>query len=195
MGGRQTKKRKLYPAIAIIGEGITESIYFTQMRQQEDLQFKVKPDLGKYSDIKSIVEKALDFLNNEYDIVFCVIDMDEMMKNKTLMNKYKKLKQEHGGDQLIFIENNPCMEFWFLLHYTFITKAFQNCKQLETLLKKQLPAYAKTQKFLAGNDIYNKLKSKQTGARNRAEKIPSENKNTSRSDVYKILDYLGIKKD
>lgn len=145
--------------------------------------------------MESIVEKALDFLNKEYDVVFCVMDMDEMVKKRTLMDKYEKLKQEHSSDQLIFIENNPCMEFWFLLHYTFRTKAFQNYKQLETLLKKQLPAYAKTQKFLAGSNIYNQLKPKQTDARNNAEKIPSENKTTSSSDVYKILDYLGIKKE
>ncbi len=192
---RRTQNRELYPAIAIIGEGITESIYFTQMKQQEELKFIVKPDMGKYSDMESIVDKALDFLNKEYDMVFCVMDMDEMVKNRILMEKYERLKQEHGSDQLIFIENNPCMEFWFLLHFTFTTKTFGSYKQLSTSLKKQLPDYAKTKKFLYGNNIYSQLKPYQTDARNNAEKIPVGNKNASRSDVYKILDYLGIKKE
>ncbi|MFW5758931.1 MAG: RloB domain-containing protein [Bacteroidota bacterium] len=94
MVGRQTKKRKLYPAIAIVGEGITESIYFTQLRQQEDIQFTVKPDYGKNSSMESIIEKALDFLQKEFDVVFCVIDMDEMNHNPTLKIKYEKLKKK-----------------------------------------------------------------------------------------------------
>lgn len=193
MAGRQTKKRKLYPAIAIIGEGITESIYFSQMRQEEDLQFTVKPDYGKNSSVESIVEKALDFLEKEFDIVFCVTDMDEMTRNQNLMDKYINLKKKHGSDRLVFIETNPCMEFWFLLHYTFTTKAFNNYKQLAKLLKKYLPAYDKTEKYLSGSKIYLQLKPKQANARNNAEQITMEG--ASRSDVYKILDYLGIKKD
>jgi hypothetical protein len=195
MAGRQMMKRKLYPAIAIIGEGITESIYFSQMRQQEDMQFTVKPDYGKNSGIESIIAKAIDLLDKEFDTVFCVIDMDEMHRDQKLMEKYEKLKKEHGSEQLVFIETNPCTEFWFLLHYEYTTKLFHNYRQLETLLKKHIPGYKKTEKFLAGNNIYNYLKPKQTNARNNAQKIPLANSGSSHSDIYKILDYLGIKKD
>jgi hypothetical protein len=190
--GRKTNQRKLYPAIAIIGEGITESIYFTQLRQQEDIQFTVKPDYGKNSGVESIVEKALELLGREYDIVFCVIDMDEMVRNKTLMIKYENLKKKQGNNQLVFIENNPSIEFWFLLHYIFTTKTFQNYKQLAIMLKKYLPAYDKTEKYLSGSNIYNQLKPHQANARNNAEKTSMDKMNKSYSEIYKILNYLGI---
>ncbi|MFW5758932.1 MAG: RloB domain-containing protein [Bacteroidota bacterium] len=85
------------------------------------------------------------------------------------------------------------MEFWFLLHYKLTSKAFHNYKQLASALKKHLPAYEKTEKYLAGSNIYKELKPKQTNARNNAEQIPVHG--FSHSDVYKILDYLGVKKD
>jgi len=195
MAGRQIKKRKLYPAIAIVGEGITESIYFTQMRQQEDIQFTVKPDYGKKSDIESIIAKALDLLDKEFDKVFCVIDMDEMINKQKLMDKYLILRKKNESEKIVFIETNPCTEFWFLLHYEYSTKTFLNYRQLETLLRKHIPAYKKTEKFLAGSNIYNTLKPGQPKARNNAQKISMTNPGGSHSDIYKIFDFLGIKKD
>ncbi len=192
MGGRQTRKRKLYPAIAIVGEGITESIYFSQMRQQEDLQFTVKPDIGKSSGVDSIVNKALELLEKEYDMVFCVIDMDELIRDATLMKKYKELRKENDDKGLVFIETHPCTEFWFLLHYVYTTKAYTSYSQLQKELRKHLPSYEKTEKYLAGNNIYKQLKPNQPTARSNAEKTGSSGKGGSRSEIYKILDYLGV---
>lgn len=193
MGGRQTRKRKLYPAIAIVGEGITESIYFSQMRQQEDLQFTVKPDMGKNSGVDSIVSKALDLLEKEYDKVFCAIDMDELVRDATLMRKYKKLRKEHDGEGLVFIETHPCTEFWFLLHYVFTTKPYTSYSQLQKELRKHLPSYEKTERYLAGNNIYKQLKPNQPAARSNAEKTVLTDAGNSRSEIHKILDYLGVK--
>ncbi len=79
---RHIKAQKLYPAIAIVGEGIVEQIYFTQLKQFEKVNFNVKPDLPKHPNAQSIVDKANALLSKEYDMVFCIIDMDQINENR-----------------------------------------------------------------------------------------------------------------
>ena len=146
---RGNRKRELKPAIAIVGEGITEQIYFTQLRNHEKIGFTVKPELPKHPDIKSIINKAIELIKYKgYDFVFCVFDLDEINRNGAVREQYNELKRNHNGKQIVFIENNPCLEFWFLLHYHQTTREFDNYGQLERLLKIHIPDYEKTQKYL-----------------------------------------------
>ena len=58
------------------------------------------------------------------------------------------------------IVNNPCLEFWFLLHFKKTSKYYDTCAEAKTELKKYLKNYEKTRKFFTkqGDDIYLKLK-------------------------------------
>ena len=58
------------------------------------------------------------------------------------------------------VVNNPCLEFWFLLHFEKTSKYFNTCSSAEAELKKHLKNYEKTQKFFTkqNDDIYLKLK-------------------------------------
>ncbi|MQY78815.1 MAG: RloB domain-containing protein [Bacteroidetes bacterium] len=192
---RHIKARKLYPAIAIVGQGITEQIYFIQLRKMEKLSFTLKPNLPKHSDIKSIVTKAKDLLKKEFDVIFCVIDIDEINRNQVVKDQYFELrKRYHNKGNIFFIENNPCMEFWFLLHYKETTRFFNNYRQLETELKKHIADYEKTVIYLTRKNIYNVLKPFQDHARQNAIKGIGEGKGEfSKSEVYQILDFLKVK--
>lgn len=61
---------------------------------------------------------------------------------------------------VVVIVNNPCLEFWFLLHFEKTSKDFNTCSSTETQLIKYMPNYEKTQKFFTkqNDDIYLKLK-------------------------------------
>ncbi|MBK6611321.1 MAG: RloB domain-containing protein [Sphingobacteriales bacterium] len=61
---------------------------------------------------------------------------------------------------VVVIVNNPCLEFWFLLHFEKTSKFFSTCKSAEAALNKHIPNYEKTQKFYTkqNDDIYLKLK-------------------------------------
>ncbi|MBP9134766.1 MAG: RloB domain-containing protein [Saprospiraceae bacterium] len=48
-------------------------------------------------------------------------------------------------ENVVVIVNNPCLEFWFLLHFEKTSKYFNTCSSAETQLKKYLPNYEKTQ--------------------------------------------------
>lgn len=102
--------------------------------------------------------------------VFWIIDLDTVIKedNETPKSKKSLLKtfEEYRTDlitnypNVVVIVNNPCIEFWFLLHFEKTSKYFDTCSSAETQLKKHLKNYEKTQKFFTkqNDDIYLKLK-------------------------------------
>lgn len=61
---------------------------------------------------------------------------------------------------MIVIVNNPCLEFWFLLHFEKTAKQFNACSSAELQLKKYLKSYEKSQKYFTkqNDDIYLKLR-------------------------------------
>jgi len=189
---RSVNHRKLLPAIAIVGEGIVEKIYFTQLRQVERLNFTVKPDLPKSSSIHSIVNKGKELVNKGFDRVFCIFDLDEISRNKVIREQYKELKRENNKGKMVFIENNPSMEFWFLLHYTFTSRHFDSTDQLIAALKKHINDYEKSEYYLIRKRIYALLKPNQQTARSHAAKTNPAKQNSSWSEIHKILNFLKV---
>ena len=61
---------------------------------------------------------------------------------------------------VVVVVNNPCLEFWFLLHFEVTTKYYNTCYSAESQLKKHLKNYEKSIKFFTkqNDDIYLKLK-------------------------------------
>lgn len=58
------------------------------------------------------------------------------------------------------IVNNPCLEYWFLLHFQKTNKVFTACTDAEKQVSQHLKGYEKTEKFFkkSNNDIYKQLK-------------------------------------
>jgi hypothetical protein len=54
-------KRKVKKAIAIVGEGITEWMYFDYIRRNRRYAFSLKPDLPKHSHYSHIFKKGSVF--------------------------------------------------------------------------------------------------------------------------------------
>lgn len=189
---RKIDHRPDYPTIAIVGEGEVEKTYFLQLRDAENIRFTLKPNLPKSSSIEAIVNKGVELLDKEFDTVFCVFDMDKIYRDPNIRRKYKEIKARHQSKRLIFIETNPCIEYWFLLHFEHTTRHFDTDAQLLAQLKNHIPDYAKSIQYLNRKSIYKLLKEQQPMARSRAKKQRKKGHNISSSDMYKILDHLGV---
>ena len=189
---RKIRHRPDYPTVAVVGEGEVERVYFHQLKQVEHIRFTVKPNLPKNSSIKAIVDKGLELLDAEFDTVFCVFDMDKVFRDPNIRQKYVEIKTKHQNDRFIFIENNPCIEYWFLLHYEQSARHFHTDAQLINQLKNHVSDYEKNVKYLTRKGIYKLLKPHQPLARERAKQLKKKGHDISSSDIYKILDYLGV---
>ena len=59
----------------------------------------------------------------------------------------------------MFIETNPCTEFWFLLHFlpNVVCKHYESYEQLLPELQKYMPGYEKTKRYFIRTNLYKYL--------------------------------------
>lgn len=145
-------------SIAIIGEGETEWWYFETLRVARRYKFKVAPDFPQHSDIPHIAKLAEEYVKRETDYVVCLIDMDRLLNLPAEMKKYQQLKKKSSLN-VIWIETNPCTEFWFLLHFMpqLSTKHYASCDDVLPDLRRYMPGYEKTTRYFRKNNLYKYL--------------------------------------
>lgn len=158
---RSAKKRKLLRRIAIVGDGITEKIYFEQLKELEKVKdVVIKPELpsksSKGGSYKKAINAAKSLVGEGYDHVYCLIDFDTVVSE----NKLAKLKQElkDMDNKITVYINNPCFEAWVLIHYEKTGKAFDDCTAVEKTITKHLKDYRKNQDYLRKKNLYKILR-------------------------------------
>lgn len=135
-------------SIAIIGEGETEWWYFDTLRIACRYKFKVAPDFPQHSDIPHMAKLAEDYVKRETDYVVCLVDMDRLLRVPAEMATYQQLKK-NSPRNVIWIETNPCTEFWFLLHFLpqISTKHYETYEDVLPDLQRYMPGYEKTSRY------------------------------------------------
>ena len=155
-------------SFAVVVDGETEYWYLQMLKHNEpDIPFNIKPQILQKKNIKQQYELVTDLSEEEYDKVFWIVDLDVLLKeerekrNSTsplqqFLNYYKSLSKQK---KIVVIVNNPCLEYWFLLHFQKTNKVFTACTDAEKQVSQHLEGYEKTEKFFKkDNDIYKQLK-------------------------------------
>ena len=186
------------PRVALVGDGQTEQIYFTNIKDTDrPSDLDLFPDLPvKPGSYRSVLKKALQLTEDyEYERVYALIDMDKVISDNR-QAEYEKDKRAAEAKGIIVLENNPCFEFWLLLHFLKTSKSFTACNDVITELKKpsRIPGYEKSQKFLVAAKLYTQYKelieSNAIPAAKLLEKNrPSENKYFPRSEIYRFFEW------
>lgn len=150
-----------------MGEGESESWYIQMMKRNENMDYiSLKPELPQKKKLSDLFAKVEE-LAEDYDKVFWIVDLDVILKeSKETKNgkisplaKFKgfhqKISKKHG-DKVTIIINNPCFEYWFLLHFIKTSKYYKAYEELLRELKKHLSNYEKSRNFYTkkDNDIY-----------------------------------------
>ena len=151
------------PSFAIVVDGETEVWYFQMLKRNEpSLQVNIEPKIPQKKKLSEQYGKVCE-LAEEYLKVIWVIDLDVVIKESKIneLKNYLKKFEKEKLKNVITILNNPCLEFWFLLHFKETTRYYSKCNATEKELKKHLTDYKKTQSYFTkqNNDIYLKLKS------------------------------------
>ncbi|MDF1675057.1 MAG: RloB family protein [Vicingaceae bacterium] len=179
-------------AFAFVVDGNTEVWYLQMLKRNErKLNINIEPKLPSK---KSIPEqyKMVEQLAEDYTKVFWIVDYDVIIK-ETLESKkgtetseqlFIRLKEKvEKNENVIVVINNPCIEFWFLLHFEKTTKFFTNCNLAEKQLKKYLKDYVKTRKYFTkqDNDIYLRLKENLNEAKKNSTGLKFDKTNTNKA--------------
>lgn len=125
----------------IVCEGSkTEPMYFKALRSKLRLS-AVKIDVisPNESEPIAVVERAIA-KKKEYEKVWCVVDV-EIPSHGTLDEAWKKAKETAG---LELILTNPCIEYWFLLHFKKHSTPFENNNDVMNALKEVYISYKKS---------------------------------------------------
>ena len=155
-----------HPPIAIVGDGQLELEYFTQFRAAERaLTLTIEPQLpnkgGKGGTHMKVLNKAKALWDSgDFSRVYCLIDFDTIVSEhkEAVYEEQKQKLVEASNGKLIFIENHPCFEVWFLLHYHAISKTYTRCDEVIRDLKLHLTDYKKTGRYYSAKQIYTFLK-------------------------------------
>lgn len=168
---RNRGHRKPKRNFAIVADGETEVWYLQMLKRNEpSIRVDIRPRLSNKKKLKDQHE-LVNNLSADYSKVFWIIDLDAIIEDSKQVAKgsetplqefcryVKKFKEDKKVEVIV---NNPCLEFWFLLHFEKTSKYFSRCEKTISQLKNHLPDYEKSQKFFTkqDNDIYLRLKNK-----------------------------------
>lgn len=195
---RKKKKVLAQKRYAIVGDGYTEKIYFEHFKEDSSrTDFVIKPELpsnkGKGGNHNKVLNKAAELLGKGYDHVYCLIDYDTVIKE----NKETSFLNEcamFNSDEVTFYINNPCFEYWFLLHFKKSGKEY-SAFEVENDLRDYIKDYSKNQEYQKKTNLYVKLKTfleiKAIPNAKFFEKDRNEHSNKyPRAEVFKLVEEL-----
>src|SRR5690606_21465164 len=133
---------------------------------ERHIRVSIKPEIPNKKSLEEQFHLVCDLANKEFHKVFWIVDFDTVIKEEKETPKGKhspvkaftqyrsSLSKKHPN--VIVIVNNPCLEFWFIIHFEKTSRYFPNCSQAETQLKKHLKNFEKTRKYFTkeNDDIY-----------------------------------------
>lgn len=184
-------------SLAIFGEGPTEWYYIDSLRIAKRYPFTMRPSLPQHADIKHMLAMAKQCLNEGFDEVVCLLDMDRLNSHPAEMQTYRTAKQQKAYRKVTFIETDPCTEYWFLLHFIpqLSQRHFDSYAAIETELHKYLPQYEKTEQYFKRNKLFPMLTS--SGNLDRAlewarqsVKLHEEGMPNSYTEMFRLFDKL-----
>jgi hypothetical protein len=190
MRNLRKNKIKACPNFAFVVDGDTEVWYLQMLKRNErTLTVNIEPKLPSKKSIPDQFEMVKS-LAEDYTKVFWIIDYDVIIKETREAKKgvetpeqlFIRLREVAIKiKNVIVIVNNPCLEFWLLLHFEQTSRLFTPCNSAEKQLKKHLPDYEKTRQYFTkqNNDIYLKTKERISKAIDNSSKLNNFDKNNT----------------
>ena len=194
-----SRKRRRIVLLAVEGNNKTETNYFRGFDSKDTkIIFASGNDTDPINMANSLVE---DYKFNELDgelgdAAFCVVDGDVSRTREKQVLEADRIVKKIGS----VIVSNPCIEVWFLCHFTSSSKQFQSSKEAVNRLKECIPGYEKNM-----DGIYELLEEKQKNAIKNAKALDQMNETVGRklhhydyqpsTEIYKIIKTMSSVKE
>lgn len=134
--------------IHIVGEGLTELFYFSHLKKLLGYRYSISPRLFENNSIEKIEKKVRELLNEDVYVI-CVFDADVSRRSDAENRKMIALKKRYEKNRhVILCDSLQSIEYWFLLHYEDTCRHFQDSAATEKALRKYVPSYDKSRKYL-----------------------------------------------
>ncbi len=176
-----SKGKKIKPTFFVFCEGKTEELYIKYLKSKYRIPFEIDTQIAK-NKIKENYIKSYkkNRFTHKKDKTFLLYDIDAP----------KMLEKLQAISDTILLASNPCIEFWYLLHYKNHTSNV-NCIYCNKELKNRNKKYDKT---ILDTHLKEYLNKNQDKAINRAKKLKYYNNPSS--TIFLLIEELEkVKKD
>ncbi len=148
--GQDQGTREMHSLLPFVISGgkVTERYYFQHLSNVTEYKFQIEPKyFGKESNYtKEFPKNIRKILNGNPDArIFCVFDWDTVHGNDTNLKKHrafkKQIKKEMNSGFVVLCPSMPSIEYWFLLHFSNITRLIPTCEEAAKLLQSHMSQY------------------------------------------------------
>lgn len=152
---RSTKDPR--PSIVVLVEGaVTEVEYLSALRDALGIpRSLVSISSAVHSDADGLVGEARNLLrpnrrgaassqSDAPDEVWVVADTEYEHENGSPENIARAINR--AGDQVYLVLDSPSIEYWFLLHFCYTTRCYENARAVIGDLRAYLPRYSKQER-------------------------------------------------
>ena len=190
-------------SILIVCEGKkTEPIYFDALKKKLRLAMVDIEIVGAGAVPITVVDRAVDLKKEkrriskrsptevEYDIIYCVIDVEAPKPHESLARAVSKAKD----NKLEVILSNPCFEYWYILHFRKTGAPFNTSREVKSVLRREHHhSYSESD-----TTIFNVVYPKTRYAIKNSKEVLNEHHNNAEdlrncnpsTHVHKIVEYL-----
>ena len=202
--GRRKAFKEPRKSILIVCEGEkTEPIYFNALKKRLGMAIVDVEVVGEGAapisvinraielreDRKEIAKKRKSLTKAEYEVIYCVIDVEAPMPHESLARAVNKAE----SNKFKVILSNPCFEYWYILHFRKTGAPFHTNDEVFSKLKREYRDYSKND-----TTIFNVVYPKTDDAIKHSKEVLNERHNDAEdlrdcnpsTHVHKIVEYL-----
>lgn len=148
--------------VKIFGEGQTEWFYFDKLRSKKLFTFSLEPGLpvksrSSYKKRLLLIDKELERPEDERaNLIVLVTDLDNIVCDSAQHKEYLEDKARYEARGVVFVESHPCIELWFLYHFTprYEKSTYATYDEIKQPLREHLPKYEKSKDYYSGNSTF-----------------------------------------
>lgn len=130
---KQPKGKRMNPTFFVFCEGKTEAAYVDLLRRNFRVPVEIIARVSDSNISKPYIDRCkCDRFTTPEDKTFLMFDLDV----PGMLDRLKKIQ-----DATLLL-SNPCIEYWFLLHYVDVNREISSSECL-ALLRSKDPAYSK----------------------------------------------------
>jgi RloB-like protein len=167
---KRSSPRPSKPTYVFLVDGECETWYLQMLKRNERaLQVELRPSIPKKKKLEDQFRAIEELVRQGYSRIFWIIDYDTIRLETNQTPKGQKTAQQKLSEyadrlkkheNVSLLVNNPCLEFWFLLHFDPSQADFATCPKVVQALKVSLPDYAKQRSYFTkqGGDIFLKMR-------------------------------------
>lgn len=199
---RNTGKRRMKRILLVSAEGNknnkTEKLYLSHFKSKDtEIRFVSGNETDPGAMMRRLIQEKEEYELTSTDLAICLIDSDFDPKRDKAIAAAENQIPSAEKEIIRLILSSPSFEIWYLCHFKYSTRQYQNKEEVLADLVRYIPGYKKSQ------DIYPFLVGKEEIASQNAKKLeawckengkrPHHVEHMPATDMYQVWEWMKLR--